>query len=250
MGFADIIAVLGRRWYVLVAGIVLVAGLGWVMYVIAPPQYTTRGLVLLLPPVVQSEDGGNPFLNLGGLDIPARVVVASLSSNDEMDLIAKRAPDAEVAVTIEDSTRGPVIAVDVKDPSEATALDTLSFVAGQIPSTLATLQSQIDVPQNVTVRSMPLTMDTTAKRDYSTFIRLLILVVAGGLVLAVAIAFIVDNLTTRRVSARQHRTQPDSGSPVAVKRILPVLRHAHPADPLPASSVNRSDSRISTDSSS
>jgi hypothetical protein len=257
MTFGGLLGALRRRWYIVAVGLLATAGLVWGVYNVTPPQYTARGLVLLLPSVPADEEGGNPFLGLGNLDLPARVLVASYSSNAAQEEIAQRAPDAEVVVSIEESTRGPVIAVDVTDSSEAGTLEILSYVADSIPETLASLQSEVGVPLDAVVRSMPLTMDTEPEPEYETLIRLLILAGAGGLALTLLVAYALDGILKRRV---RRRSQPgisdvDYSVPIAEEPVpadtdpIRVLRNNVPASPKPASQSRRIGSRAPGQSS-
>ena len=111
----DFLRVALRRWYVLIAGVLATVALTSAVPQVAPPDYTARGLVLLLPAEASTGAGGNPLLMLDGLTTPADVVVAYFKSEAAQELVAKAAPTAEFSVEMEQSTRGPLIAVDV-DP--------------------------------------------------------------------------------------------------------------------------------------
>ena len=245
MTFASLLGALRRRWYIVIAGVLHTAGLCYGVYSIVPAEYNARGLIVLIPSVPEDEPGGNPLLGLASLDLPARVLVASYSSNAAQEDIAERAPDAEVIVSIEESTRGPVIAVDVTDSSPESALSILSYVAGSIPETLATLQSEVNVPERAVVRSMPLTMDTEAEPNYETLTRLLILAAAGGLALTVLAAYALDGVLSRR---GRRRTPAGPSEPIVEDEEPPyasddpdiaslaLLRQHLPAEPKLASS--------------
>ena len=137
---SDVIRALRRRWYVLLAGLLLTFGLAYGAYSTTPPEYSARGLVLLLPSDSSVGPGGNPFLNLSGLEQPASIVVAYFASTTAKDDIASQAPSAEFDVEIDSSTRGPVIVVTVTDKNADKALATLNYIANQIPLQLQRLQ--------------------------------------------------------------------------------------------------------------
>lgn len=197
MAFSRVIGALKRRWYIVVVGLIVTGGIAWAVPQISPPEYTARGLVLLLPPVSQ-DTGTNPFLALGGLEIPARVVVAAYSSNALKEQIATQDPKADVAVSMEESTRGPVIAVDVKAASADGAISMLTYTAQSIPDTLARLQNEVQVPDASRVKSMPLTMDVEAEENKSGTIRLLIVGIGGGLALTVLAVYAFDAALPKR----------------------------------------------------
>ncbi|MRH28169.1 hypothetical protein GH740_02430 [Microbacterium sp. SYP-A9085] len=199
MGIREISGALGRRWYVLIVGVILTLGGAWFVYTASPPDYTARGLVLLLPPAATGEAvGANPFLQLGGLDLTARVLVATYSSTAFADELKSVSPDAEAQLSVDDTTRGGVVAIDVKDHGEKRALDTLAYVTDTVSQRLANLQKDVGVKPADTVRSMELAMDTEAEPDYQTLIRLLVLEIGGGLAAAIIIALAVDSVVERR----------------------------------------------------
>jgi hypothetical protein len=214
MSWRDWTAALTRRWYVVLAGLMVTAALIGVSPILAPPEYSARGLVVLLPPREATREGGNPFLGLGGLDLPARILVAYYSSNSAQDAIVAVSPDAEVTVGIEESTRSPVIAIDVIDSSPEAALKTLNFVAETIPTNLARLQAEVSAPTDTRVTSMTLTMDERAEPDLSKLIRMLVAAGVGGLALTALLTFAVDGAARRRRAELEASTSgPPTGEP-------------------------------------
>jgi hypothetical protein len=190
---------------VLIIGVVLTLVGAWFVYDASPPDYTARGLVLLLPPVATGQAAGaNPFLQLGGLDLTARVLVATYSSTAFADELESISPDAEAQLSVDDTTRGGVVAIEVKDHGEKRALETLAYVTGTVSQRLENLQKDVGVRPADTVRSMELAMDTEAKPDYQTLIRLLVLEIGGGLAATMIIALVIDSLVLGR--RRRHGT--------------------------------------------
>ena len=226
MGIREIFGALGRRWYIVVAGLLLTLGAGWQVYQMTPAEYTARSLTLLLPPVgdpTAETDGANPFLSLSGLDLTARVVVATYSSTAFAEDLEEFSPYAEVEVTIDDSTRGGIIAVEAKDRGEAQTLETLDYVTQNVSDRLVGLQQEVGVPDKDTVRSMLLAVDTEAERDFQSLIRILVIVVGGGLGLTFAIALLLDVIVIRR--RRRHDEFGPVGSAARWKR---MPEHAEP----------------------
>jgi len=177
-----------------IVGLLATAGLGYAASVTSPPVYAARGLILLLPPEDAVGEGGNPLLSMGGLGLPASILVAYFSSSAVQAEVEAVAPDASYEVSIEESTRGPLLAIDTSDSTGEGALLTLQFLAGEIPATLAQLQDEVDAPLKSAVVSMPLTMDTGAEQDRSETDRLLIVAIGVGLVGTVFAAFTLDRV--------------------------------------------------------
>lgn len=199
----DVIRALKRRWYVLIAGLLLTAGLAYGAYSSTPPEYTARGLVLLLPSQASVGTGGNPFLNLSGLEQPASIVAAYFASTTARDDIAQRAPDADFEVLIDASTRGPVIAVTVTDKSEAETLSALTYITDQIPLQLQQLQQEVKAPPEAMITSMRLVVDDSAEANRAGTIRMVIAATVLGLVMTGIAAFTLDGMLLSRRARRR-----------------------------------------------
>ncbi|MER7557266.1 hypothetical protein ABTZ46_10015 [Nocardioides sp. NPDC126508] len=203
MVLSEFVGAIRRRWYLAVIGILLTGVLGWSASAFVAPSYTARGLVLMLPSKNAVGPGGNPFLGLGGLDLPARVVVAYYTSAPAQEAIAEVTPGASVTVSMEESTRGPVIAIDVSADSEANAIEALNFVADSIPETLGRLQDEVKAKGNARLRSQPLALDETAAVDGSGQLRARIMAVVLGLALTAVLVYAIDGIMLRRRLARE-----------------------------------------------
>lgn len=194
----DVIRALGRRWYVVLIGAIVTAALTVGAYVSTPPEYNARALILLLPSESAVGEGGNPFLTLGGLEQPAGILVAYFSSAPAREDVKQQSPTAQYVVGIDDSTRGPVIAIDVTDNSAQKTLDTLNFIADRMPVELAALQDQVDAPADAVITSIPLTVDEKAERGMGATIRMMIAALVVGITATCITAFALDGLLRRR----------------------------------------------------
>jgi hypothetical protein len=208
MSFFYVIAALGRQWIVTVAGLITTAALVWGAGYIEPPVYTARALVLLVPSEQAVGKGGNPFLALAGLDLPARVVVAYYESDVAKAQFNSDSPDAEYVVAIEESTRGPVIAVDVTDATPQRTLETLDLITSSIPVELRRLQAEVDAPQNAIVSTLVLAKDEHAKVDTSGTVRMVIAAGGVGLIVTVVSAVAIDGMRRSRARSREPVTGP------------------------------------------
>lgn len=209
MSFLDLIAALGRRWIVTVIGLLATAGLVYGASTIEPPVYTARGLVLLVPSEQMVGKGGNPFLALGGLDLPARVVVAYYESDAAKARFTSGSTDSEYVVAIEESTRGPVISVDVTDSTPQDTLATLEEITASVPVELRRLQEEVDAPENAIVSTLVLTKDERAEADNSGTVRMIIAAGGLGLVATVVGAVAIDGLVRSRARGRKPGGTPD-----------------------------------------
>ena len=208
------------RFLLSLAVVLTAAGLGAGAASLSPPTYSARGLVLLLPPEESVGEGGNPFLALGALDMPARIIVSYLDSPSARAGFEDAVPTAGYEVAMEEATRGPVIAIEVTDATADGALTTLQDIAEAVPATLARLQVELDVPAESVVTSMPLTMASEAERSTAGTIRAVVVAAGAGLAASLAATVLVDRLMLR--TAARRRAEPRSrgdGAPAAPARV-------------------------------
>lgn len=180
MNSREALAAVGRRWYVIVVGVVVAAGatnmaINWV-----PPIYSASGTVLLLPSRLDPAQGQNPLLNLDSLEVPASIITGYADSDAAHQRISESAPSAKYTIGIDASLRGPVILATVEDTDPASVLPTLDLVLEYVPEALKTLQSELRVPDGAAITSMRLAVDNKTTVNYSKTVR-----AAGGVVLAV-----------------------------------------------------------------
>ena len=159
MEFTAVAAALLRRWYVVLVGLVMTAGLVYVAHDAVPPTYSATGSVLLLPPGASVEDGSNPLLQLGGLEQPAALVVAYLAGDQARQVFAQDFPDATYDIVLDPLSRGPLILVTVEDPSQDDVMGALELGPHGAPAALSQLQDQVDAPPR-----LPRPVDAAVRR--------------------------------------------------------------------------------------
>jgi hypothetical protein len=189
---------LSRRWYVVLAGLLLTAGLVFGAYKVSPPEYNARALVLVIPSKASLGKGGNPLLQLSGLEQPASILSAYFTSASALAEVAKLSPTAEFEVALDSSTRGPVIAVDVTDETAADTLKVLDYLLTRIPTELQRLQQEADARNGTFVGTTLLVADREAKPDIHGTLRITIAALVVGLVGTGISAFAIDGLMQRR----------------------------------------------------
>ena len=177
----DVMRALGRRWYVVLAGLLLTAGLVFGAYKASPPEYNARALVLVIPSKASLGKGGNPLLQLSGLEQPASIVSAYFASAPALAEVAQLSPTAEFEVALDASTRGPVIAVDVTDKTAADTLRVRDYLLTRIPTELQRLQQEADARNGTFVDTLLLVADREAKPDIHGTLRITIAALVVGL---------------------------------------------------------------------
>jgi hypothetical protein len=137
--------------------------------------------------------------------------VAYFSGATAQAEVKANAPTAQYQVSINSTTRGPIIEVNVTDKSAKGALSALDYLTAQIPVELQHLQQQVDAPADAVITSMPLTIDAKAKADYSGTIRMIITAVVVGLLVTGLVAFGLDGLLLHRRARQQARAERGNG---------------------------------------
>jgi hypothetical protein len=191
----------------MLAGLLAAAGLVVAAVSLVPPTYSAMGSVLLLPPTRDLTDGANPLLQLGGLEQPAALAVAYLTGDEAHQQFAEAYPDAQYDVELDTLSRGPLVVFTVEAPTPDGVIAALHGAVGLLPTALATLQDNVDAPQNSWVRSTPLSIDPEASTVTAPTLRAAIAAAGVGLVLAFAGAVALDSLLTRRAERKAQRDE-------------------------------------------
>lgn len=199
MYLAELIYAAGRRWYVLVAGLLLTAGVIVIALRLIPVTYDVKSSILLLPPQISVEEtGGNPFLSLGGLEVVAGVLGKSLSDTDSVESIAPEDGTAEYTIQQDASVDGSVLEVSVSDRTAEGAFETLDAVQALAIERLKLLQDTVGATDDSQVRLMVITNNTVAVPNSAALGRTLIVLTAACLVLTLLLAVFVDAAVRRR----------------------------------------------------
>ncbi|WP_162239837.1 hypothetical protein [Microbacterium sp. Leaf288] len=217
MYLSNLAMIVRRRWILALVGLVFTAGLAVAGYYIAKPTYQATASVLLLPPASTVPAEGNPFLQLGGLDLTVDLLGKALSDQAVTRQIEAASPTAEAEVGPDPSSSGPIVRIQVQDKSEASALEVRDLLVAMVPPRLAELQSAVGVDGRNRVTSSVLVVDADAEpvgRD-----KLVGAVVGGivGLGLSLILLVLLDNVLlrreARRIRARDALDEDDSDEP-------------------------------------
>lgn len=203
MYLKDLRASLARRWYLVVAGLLLTGLLGLATLKLVPATYEANASDVLLPPQSSVIEGGNPFLYLGGLSQALDVLTRSLQSDATQSVIADLHPDIEYTIAPDRTTTGPILLITTDSSSPSEAMAGLQSVLGQIQPTLSKLQDDLNVPQNSRITVMRLAIDaepTTVRKNQT---RAVLAVVALGLVATVLLIGLIDGLLLSRRAKRE-----------------------------------------------
>lgn len=225
MGWGQAIGALRRRWYVVVVGLALTAGLTFAAWRFSPPEYSAAGTELLLPAQTQDNGINNPLLQLESLGAPASIVVARLDGEDAHERILQSNPNAKYTVVMDPDLRGPAILITATDKTSEGALSALELALAAVPESLKTLQDELDVPEAARVGSMRLTADTEATPQTSATTRTVVAALGVGLGLTIGAVVGLDAIIQRRraTAERGPAQSDDDRKNIRVARPRPLV---------------------------
>lgn len=205
MELGELLTSLLRRWYVLVLGLAITAGLGLAVYENTTPEYETTGSVLLLPPDDKDSKILNPLLDLHSLEQPATFVSALLDTDEAQKAFSTEFPNSERTIGLDPQVAGPVITVTVvsRDPAESRAATTHELE--MVQTTLADIQVQFDVPKEALVASAVLRAASTPDMLRMRQTRAVLVVLAGGGLLSLFLTTIIDASLARDRDSRPRK---------------------------------------------
>lgn len=214
MYLVDLLALLLRRWVVVMIGLALTGAGAYGVLTYVEPDYQASGqLLLLLPPEATGDaTPTSPFLNFeSGISTAASLVAGQVGSKDTQRELAAEGHDAEYAVALAPEA-GPLLVVTTKDKDPAVAVSTRDAVMERIAAELARIQKEARVPQRQLINAD--TTSTTKKAEVLPGSRMRALVgVAGvGALVTLLAAFGLDRLLLRRRTRRATAAAGDSGS--------------------------------------
>lgn len=213
MLLADLPKALRRRWYVAMAGLIVTAGLAWVAYDKVPPSYTSTAEVLLLPPPTSVRDGGNPYLNLGGLDAAGDILSKAMSDDTTSQELKAAGAAGTFRVALDSAAAAPMVLVTAEAPSATASLMTLGLVLDRMPAMLADVQIRAKVPPNALITSTILTRTGDPVQSLKPVARAVAVAVGAGLALSLLATGLIDAFLIRRRTAVSARKGAAPSSP-------------------------------------
>ena len=225
MFLREIVATLRRRWYLTIVGLTATAGLCFAAMSLVPPSYGATGSIVLLPPASSVVAGGNPYLQLGGLDQVVAVLVRSLGSQASMEAVAASVPNGSYEVAPDYATSGPILVITADNKSPEATLATLNDVIDMASPSLAALQESVGIAPASRITAHVLTSDNQPEVSRKAQIRALIVAAGIGLLGSALVIALVDSWMLRRRAGREDALSPVAEtSPVGSVGVWPAPR--------------------------
>ncbi|MGX1793226.1 hypothetical protein ACWIDW_09850 [Microbacterium sp. NPDC055312] len=207
MNTADMMGALRRRWYVLVAGLLVAVAAAWGAWTVVKVDYTRTATQLMLPGPGTIPEDANPFLYVGGLSQAADVLTRKMGSPDVLADVTDAYPDAGITIMRDPLSSGPVLLITAVSESDADAGRAVDELVMLTDTTLRDIQSAEGIPDEERITLVTLTRDGEGEVGSKNR-----MVAAGGAgvgvsVLTLLLVALIDGLARSR-SRRRGRKRP------------------------------------------
>jgi hypothetical protein len=213
MAPTGIAALVLRRWYVALAGVLATIILCGLAVMMVPPKYKAQAVIVLIPPAVSPASsntvGPNPFLSIGTLVGLNDVLAQALTGGLAAQTLAKEGVTGTYNVTTNPLSNGPLLLLSGEAKTPAAAISIVRHVAALVPRTLTQLQTAAGVMSaQYYVTSSVINPPDRATKSRKSQIRAVIAGGAAGLVLTLLALAGTDKFLDRR-SRRDRRDRRD-----------------------------------------
>ncbi len=215
MNLRDLLNSLARRWYVVVAGLLVTAGASVALYSVIPVSYTSQASVVLLPPKSASDPDANPYLRLGGLSQAVDILTRSINSDAYREPLVKRNRGATFTTSADTTTSGPIILIESHAPTPARATLMTEAVLAAVPEVLDQIQTNLSVKVDSKIDVTTIAVDQKPKLDGKARLQVVVGVGALGVVLSVLLTGLIDGLAISRRRRREQSAAEDAASDTA-----------------------------------
>ncbi|WMX48201.1 chain length determinant protein [Streptomyces roseicoloratus] len=209
MDLAEIFRVMCRRWYVLVPGLLLTAGLTAGAWLLVPVSYESQSTVAMLNSRKGTEADGNPFLSMepsltGMADSLARNVNSDASKAE----LKARGLDLKYEAKIADNAQGPLLWLTVTGEDADAVLKGNRTLMAFTSERLKQLQADQAVASDAMIRITTIVPPQDPQAQLKSKVQYLVMAAGLGIVLSLVATFFAE---ARRRGPRRAGTA-ESGS--------------------------------------
>ena len=142
---------------------------------------------------------------LGGLTEARDVLVKAMSSEAAHEQVSERAGIGTYLVTPDFDTRAPMLVITTSAPTRAAASDVTTAVLDQVPTVLAQIQGDLNIPNDALITTRVVT-DDPVMPNHKAQMRMVALATLGMLAVLAMLIGAIDGLLMRRVKRRATTT--------------------------------------------
>ncbi|MFE5296305.1 chain length determinant protein [Streptomyces sp. NPDC056632] len=210
MDLAEIFRVMCRRWYVLVPGLLLTAGLTVGAWLLVPVSYESQSTVAMLNSRKGAEADGNPFLSMepsltGMADSLARNVNSDVSAAELKSQGLTEKYEAKIA----DNAQGPLLWLTVTGEDPDAVLRGNKTLMAFTAQRLKDLQADQKVSPDSMIRITTIVPPQDPEAKLKSKVQYLVMAAGLGIVLSLVATFFAEARSRGR-SPRKHRQDPDT----------------------------------------
>jgi hypothetical protein len=212
MDLAEIFRVMRRRWYVLLPGLLLTAGLIVGAGLMVPVTYQSQSTVVLLnsQKATVAYDG-NPFLSTQtSLTGMADSLARNLDSDDSLRALKSRGATGTFTAKLADNAQGPLLWLTVTGTDKAAVLASDKILTAYAKERLEQFQKQQSVAPKAMIRMTTIVPPQNPVAQTKTRIEYLVMAGCLGLVLSLFAVFYVE------ARSRPHPPAPERETPAPV----------------------------------
>jgi hypothetical protein len=221
MDLAEIFRVMRRRWYVLLPGLLLTAGLIVGVALVVPVTYQSQSTVVLLnSQKATTAYDGNPFLSTQtSLTGMADSLARNLNSDGSLRDLKSRGATGTFAAKLADNAQGPLLWLTVTGTDKAAVLASDKILTAYAKERLDLFQKQQSVAPKAMIRMTTIVPPQDPVAQTKTRIEYLVMAGCLGLVLSLVAVFYVE------ARKRSRKPEPEQEHETTV----PVPPTAEPA---------------------
>lgn len=208
MQLKELLRSLARRWYVVLAGFALTAGMCAVVYEKVPATYEASGSLVLMPPSATVGTTGNPYLYLVGMSQALDVLTRRANAAEVRGAILENFPAMTYSVDADRSTSGAIVVVKVSSPSPSETMGALKAALATVPATLKAMQDELSVPAFSRINLKTIVVAHESSMENKAQLQLIIVTAGAGGVGTVLLARMLDGLLLARRVTRGNLERP------------------------------------------
>ncbi|MEU6352769.1 Wzz/FepE/Etk N-terminal domain-containing protein [Streptomyces sp. NPDC047072] len=236
MDLAEIFRVMRRRWYVLLPGLLLAAGLTFAVTVVVPVTYQSQSTVVLLNSKKATEAyDGNPFLSTQtSLTGMADSLARNLNSDMSIRELKSRGATGTFEAKLADNAQGPLLWLTVTGTDESAVLASDRTLTAYAKERLEEFQEQQSVADNARIRMSTIVSPQTPVAQTKTRLEYMIMAGGAGFVLTMVAVFYVEarRRSQRALAERESGAGSEPGPEPSASGATPAsaLAPANPAE--------------------
>ena len=214
MRFREAMNSLLRRWYVLFLGLLLTAGMCWIVQEYVPVTYEAKASQVLMPPSATVGESGNPYLYLGGMSQALDVLIRHVSASEVTKPVLDAFPNTEYSVQADSSTGGSILVISASGSTPEGTLGVLQAAMKEVPAALKGMQDELAITERLRISVRTVVVDEQVSKNDQSRLRLMILAAGAGIFGTLLLTATIDGLMKGRKKAHHTDGEPlgdDSG---------------------------------------